>query len=201
VRLPIDLGGLFVEQEETPNVPSSLREFRLQPVAGHVRMSTLAMEASHVTARGAGHEAFMHLFADPFDAQTVAGFNLDASDAAELKWQHDVDSAEHTKAFRHKLALGAWGLSVASAAAGAAFWSSGHQLWVQGNTNPGATADAIAAQQHRIDLRYEARNVLWGVAGASAVTGALLWFWPSAPGVSIASTPGCEACLAYQRAF
>jgi hypothetical protein len=156
------------------------------------------MTESHVTARGAGHEAFMHLFADPFDAQAVAGFNLDATDAAELKWQQDADAAEHARSFRHKLALGAVGLSVVSAVVGAEFLISGRQLYNRdrtgtsagnGNDNPTIVRNNIVG------------GTLLGVAGAAAVSGALLWFWPSAPSVSVASTPGCEACLAYQRSF
>ena len=40
-----------------------------------------------------------------------------------------------------------------------------------------------------------------GLGAAAAVTGTILWFWPSAPSVSVASTPGCEACFAYQKSF
>jgi hypothetical protein len=198
VRLPTDLGSLFVEQEATPNVSSSLREFRLQPRAGHVRMSTLAANTPHVSARGAGHEAFLHLFALPFDGDAAAAFSLDAQDAAELKWQQDYDKAEHQKTLRRRFGIGALSLGVATAAIGSGLWWSGHQIYEQyKSTNnplpPGA--------QTRIDDRYDARNVFYGVAGASLITGAVLMLWPDAPALSVAATPSGETSLAYTGRF
>jgi hypothetical protein len=201
VRLPVDLGSLFVEQESTPNVPSSMREFRVEAKPGRVRMSTLAMAEPHVTARGAGHEAFMHLFADPFDAGAVSAFNLDASDAATLKWQHDADVAAHARTVRRKVALSLWGASVATAAVGAGFVLSGRSLYDADHPISGASSLKAADDKPTVDQRYRVGETLLGVAGAAAVSGAVLWFWPSAPQVSVASTPGCEACLAYQRSF
>jgi hypothetical protein len=200
LRLPTDLGSLFVEQETTPNVPSSLREFRLPPHAGHVRMSALASETPHVAARGAGHEAFLHLFALPFDANAATSFNLDADDAAELKWQKDVDDAEHARTVRRRVALGALGLGVASAAVGSGFLWSGYALdqqYAPLDKSQQSTKDALAEARRR----YWVGGTLLGVAGASVITGTLLWFWPTAPNLSVAAAPGCEACLAYSGSF
>ena len=152
----------------------------------------------------------MHLFARPFDLAAVTAFELDNNDAAQLRWNQEVLDAKARQTHRRKLALDAFGVSVGAAALGAgALWSAHNvstaalRLTVPAPTpippdrRPSAqTANAGASSERDI-----AGGVLLGVAGASAVTGALLYFWPSAPHLSVSSTPGCEACLAFQRSF
>jgi hypothetical protein len=196
LRLPIDLGGLFIEQVDVTSSSVS-REFKLAPHEGRILLSQLTPEASPVRARGAGHEAFLHLFARPFDLAAVTSFQLDDSDAAELKWQRDVD-AEHTRTFRRRLASGAFGMSLASAAAAELFHLSAKSIHDQGEHSGQGLVPSVNAQ---IERRNAAMWTFVGIAGASAVTGAILWFWPTAPNVSVATTPGCEACLAYSRSF
>ncbi len=198
LRLPTDLGSLFVEQETTPNVSTSLREFRLQPHAGHIRLSALATDTPHVSARGAGHEAFMHLFARSFDVESATSFRLDDETAADLKWMKDAQDAEHARVVRKRVAIGALGLGVASAATAGAFWLAGHNL---AETYKDKSKYVPKDVPGEINRRYEARNIFFGVAGASVVTGTILWLWKDAPAVIVASTPGCEACLAYSGSF
>jgi hypothetical protein len=195
VRLPTDLGSLFVQQETTPNVSSSLREFRLQPRAGHVRMSALAASTPHVSARGAGHEAFLHLFALPFDAQASAAFSLDAQDAAELTWQQDYDKAERAKTLRRQFGIGALTLGAATGAVAGGLILSTWIMKDDGSNQGGATYNDT------LDSREKAAIVLGSVAGASLITGAVLMLWPDAPALSVASAPGCEAFLAYTGRF
>jgi hypothetical protein len=192
LRLPTDLGGLFVAQEGTPNVAGSVREFKLPARAGHVRMSALATEASHVSARGAGHEAFMHLFARPFDLGAASSFNLEAEDAAELKWiKHEEDAARaHT--LRRKVAMGAFGVGAATGAISLGFL-------LRSLSVDGATASQADIYTRGLDRDRSA--IFAGVAGGALLTGAILWLWPDAPNVSVASAPGCEACVGYQRRF
>ncbi|MDB4980585.1 MAG: hypothetical protein JWM82_1337 [Myxococcales bacterium] len=198
LRLPTDLGSLFVEQETTPNVSTSLREFRLQPHAGHVRLSALATDTPHVSARGAGHEAFMHLFARAFDAEAATAFTLDEDTTADLKWMKDAQDAEHARVVRKRLAIGAVGLGVASGVTAGAFWLSGHNIY-EANKDPNRAAEPGATT--KLNRRYDTAYIFGGVAAASLATGAILWFWHDAPAVTVASTPGCEACLAYSRSF
>jgi hypothetical protein len=172
-----------------------MREFRLQPHAGHVRMSALAASAPHVSARGAGHEAFLHLFALPFDAQAAAAFNLDASDAAELKWQREYDKAEHEKTTRRKVAIGAFTLG---AATGAVAGGLALSTWFVNDDGSGMGATGFNNSR---DPRANAAIILGGVAGASLLTGAILWLWPDAPALSVASGPGGETSLAYSGRF
>lgn len=196
LRLPTDLGGLFVEQEGTPNVAGSLREYKIPARAGHVRLSALAAETSHVSARGAGHEAFMHLFARPFDLGAASSFNLEAEDAAELKWIQHEDDAARARTLRKKIALGAFTVGAVSGAAALGFL-------VHGNVVAGtgvSSVDKDASNDTR-DRDFRISGILAGVAGGAAITGAILWLWPDAPNVSVAARPGCEACLAYQRRF
>jgi hypothetical protein len=203
LRLPVDDGGLFVHQLAAAGADASTaREFKLAPRAGQVLLSSLEAQPSQVRARGAGHEALLHLFAKPFDAAAVTSFSLDDSDAAELRWEQEAQDARDRQSFRRKLALGAFGTSVATAAIGAGYWWSGHNLFEStktGGSNAGSDEAPLAKAQGNHD--YLVRNVLFGVAGASAVTGSLLYFWPSAPHVSVSATPGCEACVAYQKSF
>jgi hypothetical protein len=195
LRLPVDVGGLFIEQVEGAG-SSATREYRLAPHPGRILLSSLTPEASQVRARGAGHEAFLHLFARPFDVAAVTTFALDDNDAAELKWQRDLD-AEQAKTFRRRIALGTWALSVGSLAAAEAFHSSSLSIRTS-NLEPQPVVDMKNAQ---IDFRNEMTGAFIGLAAASAVTGAILWFWPTAPNVSVASTSGCEACFTYKRSF
>ena len=127
LRLPIDLGGLFIEQVEGAG-SASTREFRLAPHAGHVLLSELTPETSQVRARGAGHEAFLHLFARPFDLAAVTAFQLDGDAAAEVRWNQEVQDAKARQTFRRKLALDAVALSVATGAIGAGFLWSAHNI-------------------------------------------------------------------------
>jgi hypothetical protein len=201
LRLPIDLGGLYVEQVEGAG-SSATREFRLAPKPGHILLSALTPEASQVRARGAGHEAFMHLFARPFDLAAVMAFQLDDSDAAELKWEHDRDESdriEHAKTVRRRVALGALSLGVAAGVTTGALILSAEGIYNEQKN----TKDVNLAKQYdsQIAARNRAAWVFGGIAGASLATGAVLWFWPSAPHVSVASTPGCEACMAYSGSF
>jgi hypothetical protein len=156
-----------------------------------------------VRARGAGHEAFLHLFARPFDLAAVTSFNLDETDAAELRWNKEVQDAKSRQTFRRKLALGAFGVGIAAGVTSGAFFLSGHNLAVRASTigTLEYTNGGLMKAQPTIDSRYAAGWVFGGVAGASLVTGALLYFWPSAPNVSVGVAPGCEACLAYQHSF
>jgi len=203
LHLPTDVGGMFVEQVEGQG-SSATREYRVAPQAGsHILLSALTPEPTPVRARGAGHEAFLHLFARPFDLAAVTSFNLDETDAAELRWNKEVQDAKSRQTFRRKLALGAFGVGVATGVTSAAFFLSGHNLYVRANTKgtPENAMGGVTAAQPTIDRRYMAGWVFGGVAGASLVSGALLYFWPSAPNVSVGVAPGCEACLAYQHSF
>jgi hypothetical protein len=214
LRLPTDLGSLYVEQlaatdarpaglpgsASTPAdfVASTTHEYRLAPTAGTFKLSALAAETPHVRARGAGHEAFLHLFARPFDGAAVTAFQLEDGDRADLEWTRRADAVERRQLLRHRLGIGALSLSVATAVVGAGFLWSGHAFYeshksLNNTLPPGA--------QGRVDQRYWTGGILLGVAGASAVTGAILLLWPQAPNLSVATLPGCEACLAYQKAF
>jgi hypothetical protein len=195
VRLPTDLGSLFVEQEATPNVSSSMREFKLQPRAGHVRMSALAASAPHVSARGAGHEAFLHLFALPFDSQAAAAFSVDAQDAADLKWQQDYDKAQHNKTLRRKVGIGALTLG---AATGAVAGGLALSTWLIPDNHTDA---GVKSYNDTNTARRNGAIVFGSVAGASLITGAILMLWPDAPALSVAATPSGETSLAYTGRF
>jgi hypothetical protein len=150
-----------------------------------------------VRARGAGHEAFLHLFARPFDVAAVTAFQLDDVEAAQLRWNKEVQDAKDRQTYRRKLALRAFGVSAGAAAIGAGFLGSAAYI---GAHEPSGGIDKLNANK-AITRDNWVGGVMLGVAGAAAATGALLYFWPSAPHMSISSTPGCEACIAFERSF
>jgi hypothetical protein len=195
LRLPTDMGNMYVEQLTGPGA-SPTREYRLPAQAGHVMLSELTPEPTPVRARGAGHEAFLHLFARPFDVAALTAFELEDGDAAQVRWNKAVQDAKDRQTSRRKLALGALGVSVGTAAVGAGL------LWSAWDVRHSGTSQLYGnGANPNLTTRNVAGGVLLGVAGASAVTSALLYFWPSAPHLSVESTQGCGACLAYQRSF
>lgn len=196
LRLPTDLGGLFVEQESAPNATGNLREFKLAPRAGHVRLSALAAEASHVAARGAGHEAFMHLFARSFDLNAASSFNLEAEDAAELKWIKQEEDAARAKTLRKKVALGAFTVGAVSGATALGFLLHANSIDGTGTSQEQVRENNVASDNQRITSA-----ILAGVAGGAVLTGAILYLWPDAPNVSVAASPSGETSIAYQRRF
>ncbi|HVZ72837.1 MAG TPA: hypothetical protein VHJ20_10725 [Polyangia bacterium] len=196
LRLPTDLGVMFVEQEGA-TAGACLREFKVQPGAhaGHVRLSALATEStSHVSARGAGHEAFMHLFADAFDPAAATEFNLDEQTKADLKWMKDSQDAAHARTVRQHIAIGTLSLGVVSGIAGGAFL-------LEANHLKGGAQAGIPSVNNDIHRDNWIGGTLLGVAGAAAVTSAILYLWPTAPAVAVTTTPDCTACLAYSKSF
>ncbi|HET6279375.1 MAG TPA: hypothetical protein VFH73_00355 [Polyangia bacterium] len=183
LRLPIDLGRLYVQQASggsrtAPRQPP--REFRLTGRSGRVQLSSLMAETPRVRARGAAHEAFLLLFAKPFDGTAVAAFRLDPVDSAEGR-----DAAPPGHGVRRTLTIGAFGLGVASAAvAGGLAWSA---IKLHDSTPPGASNAQATATTRDIHNRNVAAGVLAGVAGASLVTGLALALWPTAPAVVMVS--------------
>jgi hypothetical protein len=196
LHLPTDVGGMFIEQVEGQS-STATREYRVAPQAGgHILLSSLTPTPTPVRSRGAGHEAFLHLFANPFDVGAVTAFQLEDLDAAQVRWNKEVQDARDRQTYRRKLALGAFGVAVGTAALGTGLLWSAHNV---SHNNPGMTN--VPDADNGIHWRNVAGVTSLSIAGASAVTGALLYFWPSAPHVSVSSSADCQACLALQRSF
>jgi hypothetical protein len=194
LHLPTDAGGLFVEQVEGDG-QNATREFHIAPQAGgHIMLSSLTPSPTPVRVRGAGHEAFLHLFAMPFDVGAVNAFQLEDLDAAQVHWNKEVQDARDRQSHRRKLALGAFGLSVGTAAIGTGLLWSAYSMHQPGQAG-------VDSGNSSFRFKQIAGGVSLGIAGASAVTGALLYFWPSAPQISASTSADCGACLAYQRSF
>jgi hypothetical protein len=164
LRLPIDLGSLFIEQVATR------RELRLEPRAGRVRASSLTANAPVVRARGAAHEAFLLLFARPFDPAAVATFQLETPPGVESE----------KPAFYTRRRWPAWlltGTGAAALAAAAVTAYSAHALAADGASADGASRPALNDQ---IDRR---NDVAWITAGAGlALTAAGLVWWSGSQG-------------------
>lgn len=68
LRLPTDLGALFLQR------PGDGTEARLDPRGGAILLSSIGLSPARTRPRGAAHEAFLSLFALPFDSAAVATF-------------------------------------------------------------------------------------------------------------------------------
>lgn len=194
LRLPTDLGRMFVQQISTePRTrarrPPPPREYQVAARAGRVSLSTLTAESPRVRARGAAHEAFLLLFAKPFDGTTVAAFRLEPIDLTVVPPARDT-SAARSGVSRRTLAIGAFTLGAVSAAVAGGFaWSA---ISLQGSVTPTTPERDVDAINDSIRKRNIAAWTLGGVAAASVATGLLLALWPTAPAavtVSYDTTP------------
>jgi hypothetical protein len=161
LHLPVDQGALFVSRERPPG------EYHLPPGQAHVVLSQLVPEAPRARARGAAHEAFRHLYAQPFDTAALAAFRADADLA-------DAPAPAVTPIPRWipwtTLVAGATALAVSGALA-----VSAHQL------RGSATADSSGSEIDALNRRMADRNrasLITGIAGATLAAGgaALVWW-------------------------
>lgn len=150
LRLPVDLGELFVEQ------PAAHREIRVEPRAGVVRLAELTSEIPRVRARGAAHEAFLLLFAQPFDQAAVATFQIEAP-GDEHPWDPPAP-ARRRWVGGGLMAAGGLGLVAALA-----FGLSAHGL-----AHDAAMADGM--RRAVLDQDIQSRNHVAWVAGGAGVT-------------------------------
>jgi hypothetical protein len=147
----VDLGELFVEQ------PAAHREIRVEPRAGVVRMAALTSEIPRVRARGAAHEAFLLLFAQPFDRAAVATFQIGTPDD-DHRWGPPASAPRRRWVGGGLLAAGGLGLGAALA-----FGLSSHGL-----AHEAAMADGM--RRAVLDQDIQSRNHVAWVAGGAGVT-------------------------------
>jgi hypothetical protein len=165
LRLPTDLGAVFVALERPPS------EFRVAPEPGRVVLSQLVPEPPRARARGAAHEAFRRLFARPFDAGAVAAFRADVALAAETPEPEPPRTALHTAG------LTAAAVGVVGLATGGVLLITARQLSQDGMRNETLTGLERDALNRRIDGRNR-WAVISGGAGAAVLgagLGMLLW--------------------------
>jgi hypothetical protein len=155
LRLPIDLGALFVEKVDAGT------EVRIDAQPGHVWLSQLEAAPPRARARGAAHEAFRMLFALPF------------GEAAVDSWHSDVviSTAVDRPARSRWLPLAVTGAGATAALVGAGLGISSYVM--AGHADSG---------QQRLEAapRIQARNqaaLATGVAGLVAAGVGLAWAW------------------------
>lgn len=159
LRLPTNEGNLFVR-----HVPSG-RELRLEPQPGKARASTFPSGTPRARPRGAAHEAFLLLFARPFDRATVATFQLAP---AGLEDQEPPGESR----------LRRWGPWVAAGTGVAALGAAaGFALWSRRLENDGRDLDGRArpALNERIEANNE-RALAFGVVGAALTVAGIVWW-------------------------
>ncbi len=177
------------------------REFALPGSEGPVSLASLAPASPRSAARGAAHQAFSLLFEQPFDATVVEGYRFPrppkpvrvarspatqpgpvADEPSPRLQPHDSPLAAPADASRPwtPRRVAAWstlGLSLVALGTGVGLSVSAAQL----------RADAPDDESHEdrvkrnddIQQRNVAAVTLYSVAGAAAVTGALLFFLPA----------------------
>jgi len=160
-----------------------------------VSLSQLTARAPHTQGRGGANDAFDHLFALPFGAETVHDFAL-------VSWDRPAAAPERTDllpAWRLYTGLGLLGVATVSAVGASAALLSANDL--RDSADPNASAAARADRDATARSRAAWSGVGFAVAGAAAASGlaALLWPHASAP-VEVTAAPG-TAMVSVHRGF
>jgi hypothetical protein len=163
------------------------REFRLPPTPEHLLLSQLEASSSSSHARGAAHHAFSLLFSLPFDEQAVRDYSFSSG---SMPAPDSTRAREPRNDGKARTIAGVAGLGVATIATGlgVAFSLRARALAAEADN---ANQMRAAQLNEEIHSRNVAAGVSFGVAGAAAIVGAVLWFWPEkAARPSVAVAPG-----------
>jgi hypothetical protein len=155
---PVGTGVLYLRRSDDQE------EFVIPPSDAPVELASLEPTTPRARARGAAHDAFSVIFALPFDAEVESHYVFHA-----LPDPYVETLADRRLRLRHRLGWGAIGLGGASLISGIALTLSANSL-----RDANASQQDIAANNHQIEIRNIAAGVLYGVAGATALTGVLL---------------------------
>lgn len=199
LRLPTDLGDLFVQQGRDGGAPAggrgmpeSAREFLVVARKGRLRLSSLVAAAPRVRARGAAHEAFLMLFTRPFDETVVQGYHLDP----------DLVAHHESPAARQRKAAGKTVLTIAAVAGVAGVTCAGTAAFIKYADSPTNSMADTAARNRWINRLNISAWSLGAAAVLAAGTGTALLLWPDhPPPIGIAPLPHGGAAVAYQTRF
>jgi hypothetical protein len=140
-------------------------------------LSALAVQPPRARPRGAAHEAFLQLFARPFDGGAVARFRAEADVDVALASAPGDRAASAVGGRPRWLPFTLVAAGAAAALTGAGLGVSGHLLAREARAGDGQDVARLAP-------RIEARNraaVVTGTAGVVAAGVGLAWAWWSRP--------------------
>ena len=154
---------------------SDAKEYVIEEQPDVVSTTGLALVEPRAQARGAAHEAFSKMFELPFGRGNVAGFVFRAPVEADSAVEPDSRAAS----WRTYTGIGLLGLAGVGAAVGGISLYSAHQKADDGTA--GLSLRDAEERNGEIRTANVVAGVSFGVAGAAALSGALLLLWPDAP--------------------
>jgi len=149
------------------------KEFRIPQESAVVRVSDLEPVEPESRVRGAAHESFRLLFELPFDLEVVESYPAPV-DFTDI----DVSSRAPARAAGWRTWAGWTSLGVSAAALASAVGTTLSAKSLRNDIGPGASQERIAGINDDIRTRNIVSGVLYGTAGATALTGMLLLLLP-----------------------
>lgn len=151
------------------------KEYVIEEQPDVVSTNTLALVEQRAQARGAAHESFSKMFELPFGRGNVSGFVFRAPVDAGSEGEPDSRSAS----WRTVTGIGLLGLAgVGAVVGGISLYSAHHQADA---SDAGLSLQQVAERNDGIRTANVVAGVSFGVAGAAAISGAMLLLWPDAP--------------------
>lgn len=154
---------------------SDAKEYVIEEEPDVVSTSALALVAPRAQARGAAHEAFSKMFELPFGRGNVAGFVFRVPAEVDSSPSPDARSTS----WRTVTGYGLLGLAGVGAVVGGLSLYSAHRK--ADDVNQNSSLLDVAQRNDEIRTSNIVGGVSLGIAGAAAVTGAVLLLWPDAP--------------------
>jgi hypothetical protein len=154
---------------------SDAKEYVIDEQPDVVSTTGLALVEPRARARGAAHEAFSKMFELPFGRGNVAGYVFRFPAEADSTNEPDSRSAS----WRTYAGIGLLGLAGVGAAVGGISLYSAHGK--AGDSDAGLSLQQVAERNDEIRTANAVGGISLGIAGAAAISGAVLLLWPDAP--------------------
>jgi hypothetical protein len=151
------------------------KEYVIEEEPDVVSTTGLALVEPRAQARGAAHESFSKMFELPFGRGNVSGFVFRAPVEADSASEPD----SRATSWRTVTGIGLLGLAgVGAAVGGISLYSAHHKA---GDADAGLSLQQVTERNEEIRTANVVAGVSFGVAGAAAISGAMLLLWPDAP--------------------
>jgi hypothetical protein len=166
---PGGLGRLYLQRF------SDAKEYVIDDGDDVVSTARLSLAEPRAQARGAAHEAFSKMFELPFGRGNVSGFVFRVPVEAGSRAEPDP----RPTSWRTVTGIGLLGLAGVGAAVGGIGLYAAHSKADDGSA--GLSLRDVSVRNDEIQTANLVAGVSFGVAGAAAISGAMLLLWPDAP--------------------
>jgi hypothetical protein len=192
--LPSGAGALYLRRT------SDDQEFEIPPAPDVINLADLSPRAPRAASRGAAHDAFSLIFSLPFDDAALANY---VQPPVDLTLSRDPAEAAAGPAvrprWRRTAGLAALGVGAAATVAAVVISISAHGL--SEDAHRATSNQSTAMLNDQLSTRNTWAAVSYGVAGAAAVSGALLLLWPDGPVHGLATADRSSASLGLSGRF